>query len=109
MHTFNFNLNYFGTRLIDGECKEKGGDAEKGVLTLHSLDQLVYKEVAHSMLTTKNCCTLIKCEKNSNTGRTETCQREMPKYRLGAVTSINPADHTDASHKNIQCPLPYTN
>ena len=93
-----FNLNYSGTRLIDGECKEKGGDAEKGMLTLHSLDQLACKEVAHSMLTSNHSFTLIKCQKNMDTGRIEMHQMKIPKYRLGVVTSIDPKDDTDACH-----------
>ena len=70
--------------------------------------KLAYKEVAHSMLTTNICFTLIKCEKNMNTRRIEMHQMEMPKYRLGAVTSIDLADDTDAYHKDIWYPLPYT-
>ena len=106
-HTFDFNLNFCGARLIDGECKDKAFDAEKGVLTLHSLDQLVYKECAHSLLTTNTCFTLIKCAKNRDTGRIETHQMEMPKYRLGGVSSLDPADDPDACHKDLEYPPPY--
>ena len=42
-----------------------------------------------------------------DTGRIEMCQMDMPKYRLGTVTSINPADDKDACHKDIQYPPPY--
>ena len=62
-HTLDFNLNFCGMCLIDGECKDTAGDAEKVVLVLHSLDQLAYKDCAHSMLTMNNALHLCRLQR----------------------------------------------
>ena len=51
-HTFDFNLSFRGTRLIDGECKDSALSADEGVLVFHSADQFGYKDSSLSMLTT---------------------------------------------------------
>ena len=106
-HTLDFNLNYFGTRLIDGECKDKSTEADFSVLVLHSLDQLAYKECAHSMLTTNNCFTLVKAIKNMQMKRIETHLMEMPKYKFGAVKSLKAEDDPEACSAGLAFPPPY--
>ena len=66
-HTLDFNLNFCGMHLIDWECKDTAGDAQKAVLVLHSLNQLTYKDCAHSMITTNNSFTLVQASKNIST------------------------------------------
>ena len=107
-HMLDFNLNFCGTHLIDGECKDKAGDAEMGVLVLHSLDQLAYKEVAHSMMTTNNSFTIVQASKNMLTNRIETRLTDMPKFKFGAVKSLNPQDDPEAKNEDLQFPPPYT-
>ena len=107
-HTLDFNLNFCGMRLIDGECKDTAGDAEKAVLVLHSLDQLAYKDCAHAMLTTNNAFTLVQASKNMSTKRIETHLMEMPKYRLGGVKSLNLEDDPESRSPALAFPPPYT-
>ena len=107
-HTLDFNLNFCGTHLIDGECKDTAGDAEKAVLVLHSLDQLAYKDCAHAMLTTNNAFTLVQASKNMSTKRIETNLMEMPKYCLGGVKSLNLEDDPESHSPALTFPPPYT-
>ena len=107
-HTLDFNLNFCGTQLIDGECKDKAGDAEMAVLVLHSLDQLAYKEVAHSMMTTNNLFTIVQASKNMLTSIIETRPTEMPKFKFGGIKSLNPKDDPEAKNESLQFPPPYT-
>ena len=107
-HTLDFNLNFCGTCLIDGECKDTAGDAKKAVLVLHSLDQLAYKDCAHSMITTNNSFTLVQASKNMSTNRIETHLMEMPKYHLGGVKSLNPDDDPESRSPGLAFPPPYT-
>ena len=107
-HTLDFNLNFCRTCLIDGECKDTAGDAEKVVLVLHSLDQLAYKDCAHAMLTTNNAFTLVQASKNMSTKRIETHLMEMPKYRLGGVKSLHPEDDPESRSPALAFPPPYT-
>ena len=107
-HTLDFNLNFCGMHLIDGECKDTAGDAQKAVLVLHSLDQLVYKDCAHSMITTNNSFTLVQASKNMSTNRIETHLMEMPKYHLGGVKSLNPDDDPESRSPGLAFPPPYT-
>ena len=106
-HTLDFNLNYFGTCLIDGECKDKSTEADHAVLVLHSLDQLAYKECAHSMLTMNNLFTLVKASKNMQTNRIETHLMEMPKFKFGAVKSLKVEDDPEARSPGLAFPPPY--
>ena len=71
------------------------------VLVLHSLDQLAYKEVAHFMMTTNNSFTIVQASKNMLTSRIETRLTEMPKFKFGAVKSLDPKDDPEA--KNEGC------
>ena len=107
-HTLDYNLNFCGTCLIDGECKDKAGDAEMAVLVLHSLDQLAYKEAAHSMMTTNNSFTIVQASKNMLTSRIETRLTEMPKFKFGTVKSLDPKDDPEAKNEGLQFPHPYT-
>ena len=95
-HTLDFNLNFCGTHLIDRECKDTADNAQKAVLVLHSLDQLTYKDCAHSMITTNNSFTLVQASKNMSMNRIETHLMEMSKYRLGGVKSLNPDDDPES-------------
>ena len=94
--------------LIDGECKDTAGDAQKAVLVLHSLDQLAYKDGAHSMITTNNSFTLVQASKNMSMNRIETHLMEMPKYCLGGVKSLNPDDDPESWSPGLAFPPPYT-
>ena len=94
--------------LIDGECKDTAGNAQKAVLVLHSLNQLTYKDCAHSMITTNNSFTLVQASKNMSTNRIETHLMEMLKYRLGGVKSLNLDDDPESRSPGLAFPLPYT-
>ena len=107
-HTLDFNLNFCGMRLIDGECKDTAGNPQKAVLVLHSLDQLTYKDCAHSMITTNNSFTLVQASQNMSMNRIETHLMEMPKYRLGGVKSLNPDDDPESQSPGLAFPPPYT-
>ena len=100
-HKLDFNLNFCGTRLIDGECKDKAGDTETGVLVIHSMDQLAYKEVAHSMMTTNNSFTIVQTSKNMLTNRIETHFTEMPKFKFGAVKTLYPQDDPETKNEDL--------
>ena len=106
-HTLDFNLNFCGTCLIDGKCKDKVTEADKAVLVLHSLDQLAYKECAHSLLTTSNSFTLVLACKNMLTNRIETYFMEMPKYKFRAVKSLKAEDDPEAKSPGLAFPPPY--
>ena len=82
--------------------------AQKAVLVLYSLDQLTYKDCAHSMMTTNNSFTLVQASKNMSTNRIETHLMEMPKYRLGGVKSLNPDDDPESQSPGLAFPPPYT-
>ena len=84
--------------------KDKAGNAEKAVLVLHSLDQLTYKDCAHSMLTMNNSFTFVQPSKNMSTNRIETHLMEMPKYKLGAVKSLNAEDDPEACSDTLAFP-----
>ena len=107
-HTLDFNLNFCGTCLIDGECKDTAGNAQKAVLVLHSLNQLAYKDCAHSMITTNNSFTLVQASKNMSMNRIETHLMEMPKYHLGGVKSLNPDDDPESRSPGLAFPPSYT-
>ena len=106
-HTLDFNLNFCGTCLIDGECKDKADDTEKAVLVIHSLDQLAYKDCSNSMLTANNSFTLVQASKNMSTNRIETHLMEIPKYKLGAVKSLNTEDDPEVHSDTLAFPPPY--
>ena len=107
-HTLDFNLNFCGMHLIDGECKDTAGNAQKAVLVLHSLNQLTYKDCAHSMITTNNLFTPVQASKNMSMNRIETHLMEMLKYRLGGVKSLNPDDDPESQSPGLAFPPPYT-
>ena len=56
-HTFDFNLTFVGTHLLDGECKLAQAQHEKVILVFHSLDQLAFKDKALALLTMSNSFT----------------------------------------------------
>ena len=87
-HTFDFNLTYGGARLIDGEWKGTASEDEKGVMVLHTLDQLALKETGLAMLTTNNSFAFYRSriEKDTKTVKTEYDERS--KFDLGPVYDI---------------------
>ena len=107
-HTLDFNLNFCGTHLIDGGCKDTAGNVQKAVLVPHSLDQLAYKDCAHSMITTNNSFTLVQASKNMSMNRIETHLMEMLKYHLGGVKNLNPDDDPESRSPGLAFPPPNT-
>ena len=87
-HTFDFNLTYCGARLIDGECKGNATDDEKGVLVLHTLDQLALKDTALAVLTTNNGFAFYKSWLEPQTKLVKTQFDESGKFSLGPVYDI---------------------
>ena len=71
-NTFNFNLSFRGTRLIDGKCKDTASKADEGVLVFHSADQFGYKDSTLSMLTTSTGIKFFKSCKDSRAGAMKT-------------------------------------
>ena len=87
-HTFDFNLTYCGARLIDGECKGTASEDEKGVLVLHTLDQLALKDTALAVLTTNSTFAFYKSLLEPATKRVKTEYDESGKFSLGPVYDI---------------------
>ena len=88
-HTFDFNLTYCGARLIDGECKRTASeDEKKGVLVLHTLNQLALKDTALAVLTTNSTFTFYKSSLEPATKRVKTEYDESGKFSLGPVYDI---------------------
>ena len=87
-HTFDFNLTYCGARLIDGKCKENASEDEKGVLVLHTLDQLALKDTALAVLTTNNGFAFYKSWLEPETKSVKTQFDESGKFSLGPVYDI---------------------
>ena len=87
-HTFDFNLTYCGARLIDGECKGNASEDEKGVLVLHTLDQLALKDTALAVLTTNNGFAFYKSWLEPETKLVKTEFDESGKFSLGPVYDI---------------------
>ena len=88
VHTFDFNLTYGGARLIDGECKGTASDDEKGVLVLHTLDQLAPKDTALAVLMTNNSFAFYKSQLEPDTKMVRTEYDESGKFDLGPVYDI---------------------
>ena len=101
-HTYNFNLTYRGARLVDGQCKLTTKTEDESVLVLHSADQLAYKDMALSMLTTNTCFRFYSSCKDSARGEVTTSICETKKYNLGSVTDST-AD-TDAGTEWLDSP-----
>ena len=83
--TFDFNLTYRGARLLDGECKAEADSADAGILVLHSLGQLAFKDEALAMLTTNRRFTLYKSTLDPTSKKVCTVARMGEKFELGSV------------------------
>ena len=81
-------MTYCGARLLDGECKGSAADDEKGVLVLHSLEQLALKESALAMLTTNDCFTFYRSKLVRGSKTVQTKYDESNKFDLGPITDI---------------------
>lgn len=83
-HTVDFATTYFGTHVLDGECKDAATDAgpAAAILVLHSLQQLSYSDIALALLTTSSTFTLYSSTLNSANGRINTTYTKFSWYVL---------------------------
>ena len=89
-------------------ARTKQGMQKWMFLVLHSLDQLAYKQAAHSMMTTNNLFTIVQASKNMCTNKIETCVTDMPKFKSRAAKTLNPEDDPEAKNEDLLFPPPYT-
>ena len=100
-HTFDFNMSFYGARLLDRECKATQSEHEKAILVFHSLDQLAFKGEALALLTMNNSFTFYSSWIVDGAGYIQTTYHELKKFKLGPVSKIDVDPGANQEHLKV--------